>query len=127
MEKTKKPWLIVMCGLSGSGKSTLAKKIADKRDAEIISSDELRKEMFGDETHQEDKNKLFTEYNKRIRAALERGSDAISDKTNLLCEETVIEASLMMLNGAYCSIGIKELEEYDFKKREKKLYRVSQT
>lgn len=45
----------------------------------------------------------------------------------VLCEETVIEASLMMLNGAYCSIGIKELEEYDFKKREKKLYRVSQT
>lgn len=83
MEKTKKPWLIVMCGLSGSGKSTLAKKIADKRDAEIISSGELRKEMFGDETHQEDKNKLFAEYNKRIRAALERGSDVISDKTNL--------------------------------------------
>lgn len=27
MEKTKKPWLIVMCGLAGSGKSTLAKKI----------------------------------------------------------------------------------------------------
>lgn len=83
MEKTKKPWLIVMCGLAGSGKSTLAKKIADERDAEIISSDELRKEMFGDETHQEDKNKLFTEYNKRIRTALERGSDVISDKTNL--------------------------------------------
>ena len=83
MEKTKKPWLIVMCGLAGSGKSTLAKKIADKRDAEIISGDELRKEMFGDETHQEDKNKLFTEYNKRIRAALERGSDVIADKTNL--------------------------------------------
>lgn len=36
-----------MCGLAGSGKSTLAKKIADERDAEIISSDELRKEMFG--------------------------------------------------------------------------------
>lgn len=83
MEKTKKPWLIVMCGLAGSGKSTLAKKISDKRDAEIISSDELRKEMFGDKTHQEDKNKLFVEYNKRIRAALERGSDVIADKTNL--------------------------------------------
>ena len=83
MEKTKKPWLIVMCGLAGSGKSTLAKKIAVERNAEIISSDELRKEMFGDETHQEDKNKLFTEYNKRIRTALERGSDVIADKTNL--------------------------------------------
>ena len=80
MEKTKKPWLIVMCGLAGSGKSTLAKKIAAERNAEIISSDELRKEMFGDETHQEDKNKLFTEYNKRIRTALERGSDVIADK-----------------------------------------------
>lgn len=83
MEKTKKPWLIVMCGLAGSGKSTLAKKIAAERDAEIISSDELRKEMFGDETHQEDKNKLFTEYNKRIRAALKRGSNVIADKTNI--------------------------------------------
>lgn len=127
MEKTKKPWLIVMCGLACSGKSTLAKKIADERDAEIISSDELRKEMFGDETHQEDKNKLFTEYNKRIRTALERGSDVISDKIFVLCEETAIEASLMMLNGAYCSIGMKELEGYDFEKREKKLYGVNQT
>lgn len=45
----------------------------------------------------------------------------------VLCEETAIEASLMMLNGAYCSIGMKELEEYDFEKREKKLYRVNQT
>lgn len=52
MEKTKKPWLIVMCGLAGSGKSTLAKKIADEKDAEIISSDELRKEMFGDEKYE---------------------------------------------------------------------------
>ena len=45
----------------------------------------------------------------------------------VLCEETVLEASLMVLNGAYCSMGMKELEGYDFGKREKKLYRVSQT
>lgn len=45
----------------------------------------------------------------------------------VLCEETAIEASLMMLNGAYCSIGMKELEEYDFEKREKKLYGMNQT
>ena len=45
----------------------------------------------------------------------------------VLCEETAIEASLMMLNGAYCSIGMKELEGYDFEKREKKLYGVNQT
>lgn len=45
----------------------------------------------------------------------------------VLCEETAIEASLMMLNGAYYSIGMKELEGYDFEKREKKLYGVNQT
>ena len=45
----------------------------------------------------------------------------------VLCEETAIEASLMMLNGAYCSMGMKELEGYNFGKREKKLYGVNQT
>lgn len=82
-KKSGKPWLIVMCGLSGSGKSTIAKKIAGERDAVIISSDELRKELFGNEAHQEDKNMLFAEYNKRVRTALERGVDVIADKTNL--------------------------------------------
>lgn len=68
MEKTKKPWLIVMCGLAGSGKSTLAKKIADKRDAEIISGDELRKEMFGDETHK----KIRINYSQNTTRELEQ-------------------------------------------------------
>lgn len=39
--------LIVMCGLSGSGKSTEAKEIARKLNAEIISSDVVRKRLAG--------------------------------------------------------------------------------
>lgn len=37
-----RPKLIVMCGLSGSGKSNTAKELAEKYDAEIISSDSIR-------------------------------------------------------------------------------------
>ena len=45
-----KPILIVMCGLAGSGKSTMAKNISSLLDdVEIVSSDELRKELFDNE------------------------------------------------------------------------------
>ena len=48
--------LIYMLGIPGSGKSYMAKKIAKQERAEIISTDEIRRELFGDARK---KNKIF--------------------------------------------------------------------
>jgi aminoglycoside phosphotransferase family enzyme/predicted kinase len=47
LPKEYKPKLYIMCGLTGSGKSYIAEKLSNKIDAEIISSDETRKELMG--------------------------------------------------------------------------------
>jgi len=44
--------LYVMIGPSGAGKSTFAKAFAARHNAEVVSTDEIRKMMFGDESIQ---------------------------------------------------------------------------
>ena len=80
---SEKPTLTVMCGLSGSGKSTKAHEIAERTGAIVVSSDELRKELFGDERFQGEKDKLFREYHKRVHDNLAAGRDVVADKTNI--------------------------------------------
>ena len=73
----------VMCGLLASGTSWQAKKLAEKYDAEIFSSDSLREEMFENVNHQADNDALFKELHKRIRECLASGKSAIMDATNI--------------------------------------------
>ena len=78
-----KPVLIMLVGLPAAGKSTYSKKLSDKYDATIFSSDKLRVEMFGD-IHNRDRNpELFTELHKRIKECLRSGKSAIYDATNI--------------------------------------------
>ena len=58
---------IMMIGLSASGKSTCAKAI---KEATIISSDEIRKELFGDYKDQKHNHLVFEEMRKRIKQSL---------------------------------------------------------
>ena len=74
---------ICCIGLPASGKSEQAKKLATEYNAEIFSSDSLRKEMFGDVNHQADNDALFKELHKRIRECLASGKSAIMDATNI--------------------------------------------
>lgn len=78
-----KPTLVMMVGLVGSGKSTYAKQLAEEMSATVFSSDELRKEMFGDVDNQENNQKLFQELHKRIKECLKSGGNAIMDSTNI--------------------------------------------
>lgn len=76
----------VMVGAPGSGKSTVAKKIVDGRTntSVIISSDGIRKELYGDEAIQGDYNVVFGTYYKRMMDAIEAGKSVIvMDATNL--------------------------------------------
>lgn len=77
------PKFIMMCGLVASGKSYKAQEFAEKYNATIFSSDELRKELYGDMNCQEHNNELFVELHRRIKECLRNGESAIMDSTNL--------------------------------------------
>lgn len=72
----------VMIGIAGSGKSSWAKKNAKILNAEVISSDDIRIELFGS-LDQSDNTKVFYEFHKRAVAKLNEGQDVILDATNL--------------------------------------------
>jgi predicted kinase len=74
---------IMMVGLPASGKTTLAKQLAKTENAVVLSSDDLRVEMFGDVSHQEDNNEIFEEMNERTNELLSKGQNVIYDATNL--------------------------------------------
>ena len=74
---------IMLVGVSGSGKSTLARSLAESPDITLLSSDELRGELLGDESDQSDPAIIFAEMKKRAVAALHRGLSVVYDATNL--------------------------------------------
>lgn len=71
--------LYTMCGLPGSGKSTAAKQF----DGIIISSDAIRKELYGDESIQGDGKQVFQILHNRVQKALAEGKNVIYDATNI--------------------------------------------
>lgn len=75
--------MTMMCGIAASGKSTYASKIAEETGAIIFSSDELRKEMFGDVNNQSNNQKLFQELHRRVKESLTAGNNVIYDATNI--------------------------------------------
>lgn len=79
------PKFIMLIGLPGSGKSTWAEKyITENANTVLISSDNIRKELFGDETSQEDNNRVFYEMEVRTLTHLNNGVNVIYDATNVV-------------------------------------------
>lgn len=75
------PIFMMMCGLPGSGKSTYAKTYKDT--FKIFSSDEIRAELLGDETNQEENDIVFRELHRRIKECLANGENCIYDACNI--------------------------------------------
>lgn len=75
--------LILMVGLPGSGKSSYAKIIAKKEKAVIVSTDDIRYELFGDERQQKNSSKVFYEVYSRIEEHLSNQRNVVFDATNL--------------------------------------------
>lgn len=73
--------LIILSGPSGSGKSTWAKKHLP--DYEIISLDELRKEITGKETDQSKNSQVLQSAKKRLKIHLAKKKNVVWDSTNL--------------------------------------------
>lgn len=86
-ENNSKQIFVIMCGLSGSGKSHVAKDYADTYGGVVVSSDAIRKELFGDESCQDNPGAVFNEFYKRIREYLKSGCSVIADATNLTIKE----------------------------------------
>lgn len=81
-----RPVVYVMVGISGSGKSTCAASFAKGlriHPVDIISSDEIRKEVHGDANNQKNPELIFNIYYQRALLSLFKGHYVILDATNL--------------------------------------------
>lgn len=75
--------LFVMVGIPGSGKSTFAKRVAEVINGVVISSDDIREEMFGDASIQGDPKVIFAEVEKRVKENLAKGKHVFLDSTSV--------------------------------------------
>jgi broad-specificity NMP kinase len=77
-----KPRLILLVGIPGSGKSTLA-RILENRGFLILSSDAIRMELTGSESHMDELDaEVFRILHDRVRRSLSEHLDVIVDATN---------------------------------------------
>lgn len=77
------PKMFILSGLPGSGKSTKAKLLAATHRAIIVSTDEIRAELYGSAEIQGDPDVVFATARNQVRIALDRGWSVIIDSTNL--------------------------------------------
>lgn len=75
--------LFMMTGIPASGKTSLAEQIAKSEGAEIVSSDNIRKELYGNENIQGDSNEVFKTVENRIINGLKNNKNMIYDATNI--------------------------------------------
>lgn len=75
----------MLMGPSGSGKTTYAQYMKNTllEPVEIISSDSIREELYGDESIQDNPAKVFSLMLKRTKNALDKKEAVIYDATNL--------------------------------------------
>lgn len=77
-----RPMLILLCGIPGSGKTTYAEKIKNSYTYHL-SSDSIRKELYGDENIQGNPSDVFALMQDRAIMLLNNGFDVIYDATNI--------------------------------------------
>lgn len=75
--------LFVMCGLPASGKSTYALQLAIKENAIVVSTDNIRGFINGDENSQKNNDKVFEIAHKLIYKYLNEEKNVIFDATNI--------------------------------------------
>jgi predicted kinase len=82
MKKRKTPTLFVAIGLPASGKSSFRTDACDV----FVSSDKIRKELYGDEMIQGDRTEVFRATHALIEEYLESGYSVYADSTHV-CKE----------------------------------------
>lgn len=80
----KKPTLILLVGIPGSGKTSYAEEYIKKhRNTVHLSSDAIRKELYGNENIQGNPEEVFALLQKRTIECLKNGKDVVYDATNV--------------------------------------------
>lgn len=80
----ERPTLIILVGPPGSGKTTYAEKyISEHTNTVHLSSDKIRKELWGNEATQGDNNIVFSRMQSRAINGLNFGYNVIYDCTNM--------------------------------------------
>ena len=100
IKKMKKPVLYMFVGLPGSGKSNYTRKLAKKTGASVHSSDDIRKDLYGDERIQGDGNAVFNILHSRVKEDLREGKSTIYDACNISYKRRM--AFLQELNNIPC-------------------------
>ncbi len=73
---------MIVMGLPGSGKSYFAEKLAGKMEAEYISSDRVREELFEKRTYSKaEKARVYEEMLKRTELAISHNKPVVLDAT----------------------------------------------
>lgn len=75
--------LYMTIGLPASGKSTYYNKVFRNQSVELISSDDIRQEVYGNVNRQDKNTEVFEIMRERTIKALESGKDVYYDATNL--------------------------------------------
>jgi predicted kinase len=111
--------LIIVCGLPGSGKTTLARALTRRFSAVHISSDIVRKRMFGMPKYSpEEKAAVYSEMERLARVALSSGKSAVVvDATFHKKEERGRFAELASRSGARAWVILCTLPEEEVRRR----------
>lgn len=79
-----RPTLIILCGIPGAGKTVYSKEyIKTYSNIVHLSSDQIRAELYGDESIQGNPGEVFSLMQKRAVTALNNGYDVLYDATNI--------------------------------------------
>lgn len=97
--------MIVLVGIPGCGKSTFADILCRNGNVIRLSSDEIRKELFGDESFQGNNNKVFNTLYERAELLLKANISVVIDATNL-------KKSLRRYAFDVCPAGVKKIALY---------------
>lgn len=91
----------MLIGLPGSGKSTIAQAYSECCGYEVVSSDAIREELYGDAAIQGDPQKVFGVFHRRIEEVLKAGKNCVADATNLKRKNRRAMLQLPAANAAY--------------------------
>lgn len=75
--------LMYVVGVPGSGKSTFAQELAKREYASILSTDDIRQELFGDSRKQKNTRIIYEELFSRAQHLLSQHHNVIIDATNI--------------------------------------------
>lgn len=93
-----------LIGVPGSGKSTFAKRLSNRKNCDIISTDEIRQELYGDAAIQGEWHKIETTAINRICTAISLHKNIIYDATN--CKRSFRMDFLLKVNHQLAELNL---------------------